>query len=147
VLRPGYINNRDRGAQRVQSVASGVGGMARTEQSLPRLMSHNPNHETGGNRTVGHLAATFGVTILWLDALGASAFKERIGRPGQMSASSTHVPSLRPNLANHHLELAALDAIGAAHKRYSRLVGCFWSGHGLVHLRNEVLVVENDVEK
>ena len=50
-------------------------------------------------------------------------------------------------MANHHLELAALDAIGAAHKRHSRLVGCFWSRHGLVHMRNEVLVVENDVEK
>ena len=38
------------GAERVQSVAFGFGGMARTEQSRG-LMSHNPNHETGCNRT------------------------------------------------------------------------------------------------
>jgi len=64
-----------------------------------------------------------------------------------MSASSAHVPSLRATLADHHLEIAALDAIGAAHNRNSRLVGCFYRGHALVHMRNEVLVVENDVEK
>src|ERR1700686_1670315 len=110
------------------------------------MNTQRESNETDRNHAVGQLAS-FGVTILWLDALGASAFKERIGRPGQMSASSTHVPSLRATLANHHLELAALDAIGAAHKRHSRLVGCFWSGHGLVHMRNEVLVVENNVEK
>jgi hypothetical protein len=46
-----------------------------------------------------------------------------------------------------HAGTAALDAIGAAHNRHSRLVRCFQSGHGLVHMRNEVLVVENDVEK
>ena len=63
-----------------------------------------------------------------------------------MSASSTHIP-VPSTLSNHHLETAALNAIGAAHHRFSRLVGCFQSGHGLVPMRNEVLVVENDVEK
>lgn len=92
------------------------------------------------------LAASFGLTILELDALGASTLKQRIRWQGQMSASSAHVP-VSSTLPDHHLEMAALDAIGAAHNRPSRLVGCFWSGHGLVHMRNEVLVVENDVEK
>ena len=111
------------------------------------MNTQRESNETDRNHTVGQLAASFGVTILWLAALGASAFKERIGRPGQMSASSTHVPSLRATLANHHLELAALDAIGAAHNGQSRLVRCFQGGHGPVPMRNEVLVVENDVEK
>jgi hypothetical protein len=47
---------------------------------------------------------------------------------------------------DHYLEMAALAAIGVAHNRHSR-VGCFWNSHGLVHMRNAVLVVENDVEK
>ena len=111
------------------------------------MNANRESNEADRNHTVGQFPASFGVTILWLDALGASALKERIGRPGQMSASSAQVPNLRATLANHHLEIAAFDAIGAAHDRPSQLVGCFWSGHGLVHMRNEVLVVENDVEK
>jgi hypothetical protein len=60
-----------------------------------------------------------------LDTLGASALKERIGRPGQMSASSAHVPRLRLILADHHLEIAAFDAIRTAHHIDSPLAGCF----------------------
>jgi hypothetical protein len=81
--------------------------------------------QTGGNHTVGHLAATFGVTILQLDALGASALKERIGRPRQMSASGAHVPRLCSSLANHHLEIPAFNAIGAPHSGHSRLMERF----------------------
>jgi hypothetical protein len=42
-----------------------------------------------------------------------------------MSASSAHVPSLRATLANHHLEIAAFYAIGAARQVHSRFSGRF----------------------
>lgn len=32
-------------------------------------------------------------------------------------------------MANHHFEIAAFDAIRAAHRGNSRLARCLWSGH------------------
>jgi hypothetical protein len=82
----------------------------------------------------GQVFVNLRVTILQLNALGASALKERIARPGQVSASSTHAPRLLPILANHCLETAAFDAVGASHDGHFRLAVCIQSGHGFVHI-------------